>query len=77
MRAAAMAYTDGAAARALNEGRPTMAQLALARSGQRGAALAHYERCRRTLQAELGVEPEAATRALHAELRDAGRRGWG
>ncbi len=38
-------------------------------SGQRGAALEQYERCRELLQAELGVEPEPLTRALYAEIK--------
>lgn len=42
----------------------------LAASGQRSAALAQYGRCRRVLLRELGVEPEAATTALHRQLRD-------
>ena len=36
----------------------------LARSGQRSAALAQYETCRRVLKEELGVEPGTATTAL-------------
>jgi DNA-binding SARP family transcriptional activator/predicted ATPase len=39
-----------------------------ARAGQRQAALAQYETCRRVLRAELGVEPEAETAALAARL---------
>ena len=42
----------------------------LAASGQRSAALAQYERCRRVLQQELGVEPEAETTALYRRIRD-------
>ena len=38
--------------------------LLLARSGQRGAALAQYETCRRVLAEELGVEPGTETVAL-------------
>jgi predicted ATPase/DNA-binding SARP family transcriptional activator len=41
----------------------------LALNGQRGAALAQYQRCREILAAELGVEPEAATEALHARIK--------
>ncbi|MCB9099789.1 MAG: tetratricopeptide repeat protein [Anaerolineales bacterium] len=44
----------------------------LARSGQRSAALAHYETCRRLLAEELGVEPAAETQALLARLKAAG-----
>jgi DNA-binding SARP family transcriptional activator/predicted ATPase len=43
--------------------------LALACSGERSAALAHYEVCCRVLEAELGAEPEAATVALHEQIR--------
>ncbi len=43
--------------------------LALAHTGQRGAALAQYESCRRLLADELAVEPEAATVALAEEIR--------
>jgi predicted ATPase/DNA-binding SARP family transcriptional activator len=41
----------------------------LAGMGQRGAALAQYEICRRTLEEELGVEPEAGTTALYNRIR--------
>jgi WD40 repeat protein/DNA-binding SARP family transcriptional activator len=41
----------------------------LALSGQRGAALAHYETCRRLLAAELGVEPSEPTQRLVELLR--------
>jgi predicted ATPase/DNA-binding SARP family transcriptional activator len=44
----------------------------LARSGQRGAALAQYETCRRVLSAELGVEPAEETQALYERIRAAG-----
>jgi WD40 repeat protein/DNA-binding SARP family transcriptional activator len=42
---------------------------ALVGSGQRAAALLHYERCRRLLLSELGVEPEAETVALYEQIR--------
>jgi predicted ATPase/DNA-binding SARP family transcriptional activator len=42
---------------------------ALAAGGDRAAALAAYERCRQTLLADLGVEPDPATAALDAHLR--------
>ena len=42
---------------------------ALALSGQRSAALAQYEACRRILAEELGVEPEAETTALYERIR--------
>ena len=42
----------------------------LAQSGQRSAALHQYEICRRMLANELGVEPQPATQALVAAIRD-------
>lgn len=39
--------------------------------GQRSAALAQYEVCRRALADELGVEPEAETTALYEHIRQA------
>ncbi len=44
----------------------------LSRSGQRTAALAQYETCRRILKDELGVEPMAGTTALYERIRAAG-----
>jgi DNA-binding SARP family transcriptional activator/predicted ATPase len=41
----------------------------LAASGQRNAALAQYESCRRLLIEELGVEPSSETRALAQAIR--------
>ena len=41
----------------------------LARSGQRCAALAQFERCQAILSAELGVTPEPATVALYHSIR--------
>jgi DNA-binding SARP family transcriptional activator len=41
----------------------------LARRGQRNAALAQYERCRRVLADELGIEPSEETTALYEQLR--------
>ncbi len=46
--------------------------IALARSGQRSAALAQYRHCQRILQAELGVEPSVETRTLYARIRATG-----
>src|SRR5215471_5564875 len=43
--------------------------LMLARSGQRQAALAQYQTCRRVLREELGVEPMPETTALFNRLR--------
>ena len=40
----------------------------LAQNGQRNAALVQYEICCRALAEELGVEPDEATRCLHARL---------
>jgi predicted ATPase/DNA-binding SARP family transcriptional activator len=40
-----------------------------AASGQHAAALRQYEQCVRTLQSELGVEPESETEALHQSIR--------
>ena len=42
----------------------------LALDGQRSAALAQYEKCRRLLADELGVEPSAETTALYEQIRD-------
>lgn len=42
----------------------------LALNGQRGAALAHYEECRRILAKDLGVEPSADTRRLVEMIRE-------
>ena len=42
----------------------------LALSGQRGAALAQYETCRRALREELDVAPGAETRQLYERIRD-------
>ncbi|MEZ4862677.1 MAG: BTAD domain-containing putative transcriptional regulator [Caldilineaceae bacterium] len=42
----------------------------LAKTGQRGAALAHYEQCRQVLHDELGVEPAAETIGLYERIRE-------
>ncbi|MBS3784263.1 MAG: AAA family ATPase, partial [Anaerolineae bacterium] len=42
----------------------------LALSGQRGAALAQYETCRRLLHEELDVEPAEETTRLYEQIRD-------
>lgn len=42
---------------------------ALARAGQRSAALAQYQTCRRILEKELGVEPSAETTSLYEQIR--------
>ena len=41
----------------------------LTRSGQRNAALAQYDTCRRILVDELGVEPTAETETLYQQIR--------
>jgi predicted ATPase/DNA-binding SARP family transcriptional activator len=43
--------------------------LLLAGVGQRSAALAQYETCRRLLQDELGADPEEETRDLYEQIR--------
>jgi predicted ATPase/DNA-binding SARP family transcriptional activator len=43
--------------------------LCLARAGERGQALRHYDRLVTLLREELGVEPEAETTALYERLR--------
>jgi DNA-binding SARP family transcriptional activator/ABC-type glycerol-3-phosphate transport system substrate-binding protein len=47
--------------------------LALARSGRRGEALEAYERCRRALARELGLDPSARLQELQARLLLQGR----
>lgn len=44
--------------------------LLLALSGQRAAALARYEACRRLLRDELGLDPDEATEALYRRILD-------
>ncbi len=44
-------------------------------SGQRGAALAQFERCRQLLAETLGVEPDAETTALYQQIRSAADEG--
>ncbi len=41
----------------------------LAASGQRSAALAQYETCRRLLDEELGIEPDEKTTALYRQIQ--------
>ena len=45
--------------------------LLLARSGQRSAALAQFETCRRVLREQLGVEPARETTALYERIKRA------
>ncbi len=42
---------------------------ALVRQGQRSAAIAQYQSCRRVLLAELGIEPDTQTTALYEQIR--------
>jgi ABC-type oligopeptide transport system substrate-binding subunit/DNA-binding SARP family transcriptional activator len=49
----------------------------LALTGQRSAALAQYETCRRLLDAELGLEPLEETVALYERIRDSYDRDFG
>jgi len=42
----------------------------MALSGQRSAALAQYESCRRLLKEELGVDPSDETKKLYEQIRD-------
>ncbi|HVU10097.1 MAG TPA: tetratricopeptide repeat protein [Phototrophicaceae bacterium] len=53
----------------LSEEAARLLMLLLVRSGQRGAALAHYEMLVRNLDEELGVEPEAETRDLYEQIQ--------
>ncbi len=46
----------------------------LARTGQRSAALAQYQTCRRIVAEEFGVEPSPQTQALYKRIRSAGTR---
>jgi predicted ATPase len=48
----------------------------LARTGQRSAALAQYETCRRVLGEELGVKPTQETTALYSRIQAAGVTRW-
>ena len=48
------------------------AMRALASSGQRTAALAQYETCRRVLDEELGAEPTDETQALYEQIKNVG-----
>ncbi len=42
----------------------------LAQAGQRSAALAQYETCRRILVEQFGVKPSASTKQLYEQIRD-------
>ena len=52
----------------LSEEAARLLMLLLVRSGQRGAALNQYETLRKTLADELGIEPEAETNELYAQI---------
>ncbi len=52
----------------LREGAFRQLMEALARSGQRSAALAQYERCRRRLEEDLGIVPAQETQALYRRI---------
>jgi DNA-binding SARP family transcriptional activator len=54
---------------ALDEAAHRQMMRLLVLNGQRCAALAHYDACRRILAAEFGVEPEPATVALQQQIR--------
>lgn len=53
----------------LNEDAHRDLMLALARNGQRAAALAQFETCKRILNRELGLEPESQTLVLRDRIR--------
>jgi DNA-binding SARP family transcriptional activator len=70
-RAAAMGYTARLLAlEPWREEAHRQLMLLLAAGGQRSAALAQYETCRRMLMEELGVEPDHETTALFESIRD-------
>ncbi len=50
--------------------------LALAKSGQRSAALAQFEKCQQVLWDELGVEPSSDTVAVFEQIKEAEVDGW-
>jgi predicted ATPase/DNA-binding SARP family transcriptional activator len=52
-----------------HEGAYRLLMRLLAQRGQRTAALAEYERCRRILAEELGIEPSQETITLYEEIR--------
>ena len=60
--------TEWAARYPLNERLPAQLMLALYRSGRQAEALAAFQRTRRTLTDELGVEPGPALRELEASV---------
>ncbi len=54
----------------LHEAAHRQLMLLLAMSGQRAAALAQYETCRRLLDDELGLDPDEETEALYRRILD-------
>jgi DNA-binding SARP family transcriptional activator len=58
---------------AWQEGAHLQVMRLLALDGQRAAALAQYETCRRLLHQELGVKPSAETTRLYERIRSEGR----
>lgn len=68
---AAGAYRAVVHADELNEGAHRQLMAALARSGQRGEALRHYDRFVALLRDDLGVTPERQTTLLYDRLRKA------
>lgn len=52
-----------------NEEAARLLMRALARRGQRTAALAEYERCKRILASDLGIEPSPETTAVYQHIR--------
>src|ERR1700733_3752255 len=56
---------QGAASESLNESLQARLMLVLAASGQQALALAHYQKVRERLDAELGVDPGSELRAAH------------
>ena len=56
----------------LNESAHRGLMTAHALAGESAAALRHYQQCEATLKKELGVEPEAETKALHEKIRAGG-----
>ena len=67
----AVEYADAAAAaEPLREGAALLFVRALALAGDTAAALAHYDRYRRTLADELGLDPSPAAQQVQASLLD-------
>ncbi|MBK7918519.1 MAG: tetratricopeptide repeat protein [Chloroflexi bacterium] len=52
-----------------NEEAARLLMRTLARRGQRTAALAEYERCKRILASDLGIEPSPETTAVYQQIR--------